>query len=86
MKSPVFGALGGLIAFPHTGTLIFLMLTAYGCSRMFLELFFKILAPGYAPGKFRSMTGSFAEWTRQRRYFLLPYGVTWLFWLGLQLR
>ena len=86
LKSPVFCALGGLIASWHTDSLIFLMMTAYGSSRMFLELFFKILVPGYAPGKFRSLTGSFVEWTRQRRYFLLPYGVTWLFWLGLQLQ
>lgn len=86
MKSPVFCAIGGLLASWHTSTLIFLMLAAYGSNRMFLELFFKILQPGYAPGKFRSMTGSFAEWTRQRKYFLLPYGVTWLLWVGLLLQ
>jgi len=86
LKSPVFCALGGVLASLHTDTLIFLMFTAYGSSRMFLELCFKILVPGYAPGKFRSVTGSFVEWTRQRKYFLLPYGVTWLFWLGLQLQ
>lgn len=85
-KSPVFCALGGLLASWHTATLIFLMLAAYGSNRMFLELFFKILQPGYAPGKFRSMTGSFTEWTAQRKYFLLPYGVTWLLWVGLLLQ
>lgn len=86
LKSPVFCAIGGLLASWHTTTLIFLMLAAYGSNRMFLELFFKILQPGYAPGKFRSMTGSFTEWTRQRKYFLLPYGVTWLLWVGLLLQ
>ena len=86
LKSPVFCALGGLLASWHTSTLIFLMLAAYGSNRMFLELFFKILQPGYAPGKFRSMTGSFTEWTTQRKFFLLPYGVTWLLWVGLLLQ
>lgn len=83
LKSPVFCAIGGLLASWHTDTLIFLMLTAYGSSRMFLELFYKILRPGYAPGKFRSITGSFQHWRRRRKYFLLPYGVTWLLWLVL---
>lgn len=83
LKSPVFCSIGGVLASWHTDTLIFVMLAAYGSSRMFLELFFKILRPGYAPGKFRSMTGSFGEWRKQRKYFLLPYGVTWLLWLGL---
>ncbi|MBI4909540.1 MAG: hypothetical protein HY820_38335 [Acidobacteria bacterium] len=86
LKSPVFCAIGGFIAAFHTQHLGFLMLAAYGTNRMMLELFFKILAPGYAPGKFRSMTGSFTEWTERRTYFLLPYGVTWLFWLGLLLQ
>lgn len=82
-KSPLSCAIGGAIASQHTSATAFLMLAAYGSSRMFLELFFKILRPGYAPGKFRSTIGDFPEWRARRKYFLVPYGVTWLLWLRL---
>jgi hypothetical protein len=80
-KSPVFGMLGGLIAGLHTTNLAFMLLAAIGSMRMFLELFFKVLVRGYAPGKFRSMVGPFEIWTRRRRAFLVPYAATWLLYL-----
>ena len=86
LKSPVFGAIGGMLASWHTYTLLFLMLAAYGSSRMFLELLFKILPRDYAPGKFPSMIGSFPQWMVLRKHFLLPYGVTWLCWITLLLQ
>ena len=76
-KSPTFGALGGLIASGHTHSLVFLLLASIGSMRMFLELLFKIVVPGYAPGKFRSMTGPFIEWLERRHLFLWPYVLTW---------
>ena len=82
-KSPAFGALGGLIASGHTENLAFLLLAALGSARMFLELLFKIVVPDYAPGKFRSMTGSFTEWMGLRRHFLTPYVLTWALYLVL---
>jgi hypothetical protein len=82
-KSPTFGALGGLVASGHTGDPAFLLLAAIGTMRMFLELLFKIMVPDYAPGKFRSMTGPFAEWLARRRYFLAPYALTWALYLVL---
>ncbi len=82
-KSPVFGMLGGLIASLHTTDVAFLLLAAIGSMRMFLELFFKVLVRGYAPGKFRSMTGPFPLWTARRRYFLVPYAATWALYLVL---
>ena len=51
-KSPTFGALGGLIASGHTHSLVFLLLASIAGMRMFLELLFKIVVPGYAPGSF----------------------------------
>jgi hypothetical protein len=83
LKSPTFGAIGGLIASLHTADLAFLLLAAIGSMRMFLELLFKVLVRGYAPGKFRSMTGPFTEWVDRRRYFLVPYAATWLLYLSL---
>lgn len=80
-KSPVFGLLGGLVAAFHTTNLAFLLLAAIGTMRMFLELLFKILVRGYAPGKFRSMTGPFETWTRRRRCFLVPYAATWVLYV-----
>jgi len=82
-KSPVFGAIGGLIAAGHTDHPAFLLLAAIGSMRMFLELLFKIVVPGYAPGKFRSMTGPFPEWMSRRRLFLRPYVLTWLLYVVL---
>jgi hypothetical protein len=82
-KSPAFGALGGLIASGHTADPGFLLLAAIGSMRMFLELLFKMVVPGYAPGKFRSMTGPFTEWVALRRRFLVPYVVTWALYVVL---
>jgi hypothetical protein len=77
-KSPAFGALGGVIASGHTMDGLFLLLATIGSMRMFLELLFKMIVRDYAPGKFRSMTGPFVEWTNRRRIFLRPYAATWL--------
>ena len=82
-KSPAFGALGGTIASGHTVDDLFLLLASIGSMRMFLELLFKMVVRDYAPGKFRSMTGPFTEWTTWRRYFLTPYAMTWLLYIEL---
>jgi len=82
-KSPSFGALGGLIASAHTTDLAFLFLASIGSMRMFLELLFKIIPPDYAPGKFSSMKGAFAEWDTLRRHFLPPYAATWMLYIVL---
>jgi len=82
-KSPMFGALGGLIAAGHTASPGFLLLAAIGSMRMFLELLFKIVVPDYAPGKFKSMTGAFTAWAAKRRMFLTPYALTWLLYVVL---
>ena len=82
-KSPMFGALGGLIASGHTDSPAFLLLAAIGSMRMFLELLFKVVVPDYAPGKFNSMTGPFTEWVTLRRHFLLPYVMTWALYIVL---
>lgn len=80
-KSPAFGALGGVIVSGHTTDDLFLLLGAIGSMRMFLELLFKIVVRDYAPGKFRSMTGPFAEWVARRRLLLTPYALTWLLYV-----
>jgi len=82
-KSPSFGALGGIIASGHTTDDAFLLLAAIGSMRMFLELLFKMVVRDYAPGKFRSMTGPFTEWTAWRHHFLTPYAMTWLLYVAL---
>lgn len=81
LKSPIFGALAGLIASAHTASPLFLLLCAIGGERMFNELLFKILVRGYVPGKFRSMTGPFQIWATRRRYFLPLYAATWALFL-----
>jgi hypothetical protein len=82
-KSPTFGALAGVIVSGHTADHFFVLLSAFGSMRMFLELLFKMVARDYAPGKFRSMTGPFVEWTARRRLFLTPYALTWLLYVVL---
>ena len=86
LKSPTFGALGGLIASFHTMSLAFLLLAAIGSMRMFNELFFKMLVQDYTPGKFKSLTGPFQEWMIRRQYFLMPYGATWMLYFDLFVR
>jgi hypothetical protein len=83
VKSPSFGALGGVIASGHTQDPAFLLLAAIGSMRMFLELLFKVLVRDYAPGKFRSMTGAFTDWMTRRQFFVVPYALTWLLYVAL---
>lgn len=82
-KSPFFGAVGGVIASGHTNDTAFLLLAAIGSMRMFLELLFKMLVRDYVPGKFASMTGPYIDWMTRRRYFVVPYAVTWLVYVAL---
>lgn len=82
-KSPTFGALGGLIASGHTSSPLFLLLAAIGTMRMSLELLFKILPRDYTPGKFQSLAGPFREWNHRRRFFLVPYALTWALYVVL---
>jgi hypothetical protein len=78
LKSPAFGAVGGLIASFHTTNLAFLLFAAIGSMRMFNELLFKMLVRDYTPGKFRSLVGPYPEWMTRRTRFLPPYAATWL--------
>lgn len=80
-KSPVFGSIGGLVAAGHTAQPLFLLLGAIGTMRMLLELLFKMVVPGYAPGKFKSMVGPHVEWHARRDLFLTPYALTWMLYL-----
>ncbi len=86
LKSPTFGALGGLIASYHTASLGFLLLASIGSMRMFNELLFKMLVQDYTPGKFKSLVGPFQEWMIRRQYFLMPYGATWMLYFVLFVR
>lgn len=81
LKSPVFGALSGVIVSFHTSSPAFLLLASYGSMRMFNELFFKMVVRDYTPGKFKSLVGPFQEWMRKRRYFIPPYAATWVLYM-----
>jgi hypothetical protein len=86
LKSPTFGALGGLLACFHTASLPFLLLAAIGTMRMFNELLFKMIVRDYTPGKFKSLVGPFQDWMTRRRLFLPPYAATWLLYAVLLVR
>lgn len=83
LKSPTFGAFGGLLVSYHTSNMAFLLLAAIGTMRMFNELLFKMVVPDYTPGKFKSLTGPFQNWMTRRRHFLMPYVATWMLFLVL---
>jgi hypothetical protein len=83
LKSPTFGAFGGLLVSYHTANMVFLLLASIGTMRMFNELLFKMVVPDYSPGKFKSLTGPFQEWMTRRRNFLMPYVATWMLYLVL---
>ena len=80
-KSPVFGAIGGVVAAGHTTDLAFTLLASIGTMRMCLELLFKMLPRDYAPGKFPSMIGPYTQWLERRHHFVTPYALTWLIYL-----
>jgi hypothetical protein len=80
---PFIGAVGGVIASGHTSDPAFLLLAAIGSMRMLLELLFKMLVRDYVPGKFMSLTGPYLQWAARRRYFVVPYAVTWLLYVAL---
>lgn len=82
LKSPVFGAVSGLIVSFHTTSLAFLLLASLGSMRMFLELFFKMIVRDYTPGKFKSMEGPYQAWMRRRKIFLPPYALTWMLYVA----
>ena len=86
LKSPTFGALGGLLASLHTTSLAFLLLAAIGSMRMFNELLFKMIVKDYTPGKFKALIGPYQQWMSLRRYFLAPYAATWLLYLAFFIR
>lgn len=83
VRSPITGAIGGLIVSPHVGGLTFFVLGSIACERMLTELFFKILRPGYVGGHFRSIEPAFSDWLTRRRIFVLPYVFTWVLFVAL---
>ena len=83
VRSPINGAIGGLIVSLHAGGLRFFVLGAIACERMLTELFFKILRPGYVGGHFMSTEPAFPEWVTRRRVFVVPYVLTWALFVGL---
>jgi len=83
VRSPINGAIGGLIVSLHAGGLRFLVLGAIACERMLTELFFKVLRPGYVGGHFRSTDPAHPEWMSRRRLFIVPYLLTWVLFVGL---
>ena len=78
VKSPLAAALGGWIVSFHTGSPAFIVLGAMALERMFNELFFKLLRPGYVPGKFKSEVARYPEWLALRKRFIGPYVLTWI--------
>jgi hypothetical protein len=83
VRSPINGAIGGLIVSLHAGGLAFLAMGAIACERMLTELFFKIMRPGYVGGHFKSTEPAYPDWMVRRRIFVLPYVATWLLFIGL---
>ncbi|HEV3139093.1 MAG TPA: hypothetical protein VGY57_01185 [Vicinamibacterales bacterium] len=78
VRSPITGAIGGLIVSLHAGGLRFFVLGAIACERMMTELFFKIMRPGYVGGHFMTADPLYPEWIRRRWMFGVPYAMTWI--------
>lgn len=83
VKSPLFAIIGGLLVSFHTSQPEFIALGTIALERVFNEFVFKVIRPGYIPGKFRSRVARFPEWVLRRRVFLGPYALTLLAILGL---
>jgi hypothetical protein len=83
VRSPINGAIGGVIVASHAAGLPFLVAGAIACERMLTELFFKVMRPGYVGGHFMSTTPAFPEWMTRRRILFVPYVLTWVLFVGL---
>ena len=77
LKSSFWGPLGGFVISYYTESPLFHLLGTIGFMRMFLELLYKILVKQYVPGKFKSMIAKYPEWSANRKWFLIPYTLTW---------
>jgi hypothetical protein len=77
VRSPINGAIGGVIVAAHTAGLPFLVAGAIACERMLTELFFKVMRSGYVGGHFMSTVPAFPAWMQRRRYLFVPYLFTW---------
>ena len=77
-KSPALGVFGGLLVSFHTSRVGLLVLGSIAVERMLNELLFKVLRPGYVPGKFKVVSPRAPEWVARRRWLLAPYALTWI--------
>ena len=82
-RSPLLGALGGLLLSAHTSQTAFILLGAIGVERMVVELYKGFLQKGYCPGKFKSKEPRCSAWLEKRKGFVAPYLATWVVFVAL---
>lgn len=83
MRSPVLGAIGGMLISLSTTNTLFIILGAVGFERIVVELYKAFLKRGYWPGKFGSGKVHHKEWLKMRKIFVPLYFITLLFFLYL---
>ncbi len=80
-RSPVIGAIGGVLIALNTEIIFFILFGAIGFERMIVELYKGFLKRRYSPGKFKLKNPKYVSWFNRRKIFILPYSLTWLFFI-----
>jgi len=82
-RSPIIGALSGLILVFFTNSPYLLFFSSIGLERMVVECYKGFFKPKYFPGKFNYKTAPYPEYFQKRKIILIPYLGTWVFFIYL---
>ena len=82
-RSPIIGALSGIILVYKTTNPTFLFFAACGMERMIVEFYKGFVKANYVPGKFKAEKAYYPEYFDLRKRLILPYILTWIFFLYL---
>ncbi|MBN1162916.1 hypothetical protein JXA34_04205 [Patescibacteria group bacterium] len=80
-RSPIVSTLWGVLLSLYIGNLGILLFSIAGGNRITVE-FYKTFIKHNKVGKFKRAKPEFPEWVKRRKVFLIPYVITWVFFLA----
>lgn len=82
-RSPIVTAFCAVFLSMNTNNPAVILFAAMGYERMIVEFYKGFIKSGYIPGKFKAKKPVYPEWLMNRKVFILPYAITWAFFLSL---
>jgi len=76
-RSPLVGALWGILLSFYTNNYSLLLFACIGGERMTVELY-KTFVLRSIPGKFSAIKPKYEDWIEKRKRFTVPYVITWI--------